>query len=101
MVKSGAKSLLHCREEARPSVFDRLTNGSQQRVDGVRTKMRMDSVPASQIDAGSLSYEDDEPLAAPSIFVVRASLQESMSEKASRIHTWTFPSRFIHCLFGK
>lgn len=63
--------LVPCREEVRPSVFDRLTNGSEHKADGTRTKMRMDSVPASQVDASSLSYEDSEPAATPSVFVVR------------------------------
>ena len=36
-----------CREEARPSVFHRLTNGSDQRNDMARTKMRMDAVPTA------------------------------------------------------
>ncbi len=63
---------LRCREEARPSVFDRLTNGSDHRADGGRTKMRMDSVPATLLDTSTPSYQDTEPSATPSVFVVRA-----------------------------
>lgn len=65
-----AEELRSCREEGRPSVFDRLTNGNNHRVEEGRTKMRMDSVPASLVDSGTLSYEDSEAAATPSIFVV-------------------------------
>lgn len=60
MVSRPATGKICCREEARPSVFDRLTSGNDQRVDSSRTRMRMDSVPADQGDDVYLDSGDGE-----------------------------------------
>ena len=96
-----AEELLPCREEGRPSVFDRLTNGNNHRLEEGRTKMRMDSVPASLVDSGTLSYEDSEAAATPSIFVVGylPSFQGHLTQITSIIVACKIYSFVMHCLY--
>lgn len=65
---SSLQLLLYCREEARPSVFERLKADNEVKGHETRTKMRMDAVPASKItEAASPLYDPVTDTALPTI----------------------------------
>lgn len=86
---NGEGSLLVCRPEAKPSVFDRLekapaaerdSSSLRQKVPGSRSKMRMDAIPSSKPETVEQLHDSDpeEPstakLLAPSASLVRLRL---------------------------